>query len=445
MRETRHRQARRRSPRRGPRVVARHDGVSDPIDDPATVREPRGADPRQRERREAAAPIASSARLWPWLLIVADRAALVAGSRSASYLRQGARRRASSCGATAEARRALAVGQRARRVDRVSPASPARGVDGVLAGRRSIGARGVGAWLVGLPGRAARARDRSSLAVALARPETYPHRHARGRLDRHHDRVRHVEVDGGDRPAARPHGRRAARGPAVPAPHEARSRRARDLRPAGDAAVPAHARHEDARADRRATSRSATCPSSAPRSATASRWRSRAARSDGSAIRRRPTCPESSLLDEGLRGQEANKVVILLSDGDNNWVTRFDPDEAARTAREHEASRSTRVLVGREESRPVRRHVGQPGDAAQHRARSPAASSSARPTTSRSTAASRPCARKLDTTKRTRKRAHPRQAAVRAVRADRGGAARARAAAVAHAAAEVAVSFVHAS
>ncbi|MDX2087800.1 MAG: VWA domain-containing protein [Kofleriaceae bacterium] len=44
-----------------------------------------------------------------------------------------------------------------------------------------------------------------------------------------------------------------------------------------------------------------------------------------------------------------NKVVILLSDGDSNWVTRFEPDEAARTA----ASMGVKVytiLVGREGS-----------------------------------------------------------------------------------------------
>ena len=110
----------------------------------------------------------------------------------------------------------------------------------------------------------------AALAVALARPETYRTIEPRDRLDRHHDRRRHVEVDGGDRHAARPPRRRAARDPAVPAPHQATTAIGLvDLRPAGDAAVPADARHQGARADRRATSRSATCPSSAPRSATA--------------------------------------------------------------------------------------------------------------------------------------------------------------------------------
>jgi Ca-activated chloride channel family protein len=49
------------------------------------------------------------------------------------------------------------------------------------------------------------------------------------------------------------------------------------------------------------------------------------------------------------RSDAKSKVVILLSDGDTNWVTRFDPDEAARTA----ASMGIKVytlLVGREES-----------------------------------------------------------------------------------------------
>ncbi len=48
-------------------------------------------------------------------------------------------------------------------------------------------------------------------------------------------------------------------------------------------------------------------------------------------------------------GKKRNKVVILLSDGDNNWVTRFNPDEAARTAREMGIQVHT-ILVGREES-----------------------------------------------------------------------------------------------
>jgi Ca-activated chloride channel family protein len=44
-----------------------------------------------------------------------------------------------------------------------------------------------------------------------------------------------------------------------------------------------------------------------------------------------------------------SKVVILLSDGDSNWVTRFDPDEAARAARAMGVKVYT-ILVGREES-----------------------------------------------------------------------------------------------
>jgi Ca-activated chloride channel family protein len=44
-----------------------------------------------------------------------------------------------------------------------------------------------------------------------------------------------------------------------------------------------------------------------------------------------------------------SKVVILLSDGDSNWVTRFEPDEAARVAHDMGVKVYT-VLVGREES-----------------------------------------------------------------------------------------------
>ena len=44
-----------------------------------------------------------------------------------------------------------------------------------------------------------------------------------------------------------------------------------------------------------------------------------------------------------------SKVVILLSDGDSNWVTRFEPEEAARVARDMGVKVYT-VLVGREES-----------------------------------------------------------------------------------------------
>ena len=49
------------------------------------------------------------------------------------------------------------------------------------------------------------------------------------------------------------------------------------------------------------------------------------------------------------RSDAKSKVVILLSDGDTNWVTRFDPDEAARTA----ATMGIKVytlLVGREDT-----------------------------------------------------------------------------------------------
>src|SRR5205814_5540094 len=49
------------------------------------------------------------------------------------------------------------------------------------------------------------------------------------------------------------------------------------------------------------------------------------------------------------RSDAKSKVVILLSDGDSNWVTRFEPDEAARTAKELGVKVYT-LLVGREES-----------------------------------------------------------------------------------------------
>jgi Ca-activated chloride channel homolog len=49
------------------------------------------------------------------------------------------------------------------------------------------------------------------------------------------------------------------------------------------------------------------------------------------------------------RSDAKSKVVILLSDGDSNWVTRFDPDEAARVAEEQKIKVYT-LLVGREES-----------------------------------------------------------------------------------------------
>jgi Ca-activated chloride channel homolog len=56
---------------------------------------------------------------------------------------------------------------------------------------------------------------------------------------------------------------------------------------------------------------------------------------------RRETGPENA--------PAKSKVVILLSDGDSNWVTRFEPDEAARVAKEMGVKVYT-VLVGREES-----------------------------------------------------------------------------------------------
>ncbi|MGE5183747.1 MAG: VWA domain-containing protein [Acidobacteriota bacterium] len=49
------------------------------------------------------------------------------------------------------------------------------------------------------------------------------------------------------------------------------------------------------------------------------------------------------------RSDAKSKVVILLSDGDSNWVTRFAPDEAARAARDMKVKVYT-LLVGREES-----------------------------------------------------------------------------------------------
>jgi Ca-activated chloride channel family protein len=49
------------------------------------------------------------------------------------------------------------------------------------------------------------------------------------------------------------------------------------------------------------------------------------------------------------RSDAKSKVVILLSDGDSNWVTRFDPDEAASAAKDQNIKVYT-LLVGREES-----------------------------------------------------------------------------------------------
>jgi Ca-activated chloride channel homolog len=75
------------------------------------------------------------------------------------------------------------------------------------------------------------------------------------------------------------------------------------------------------------------------------------------------TCPEQAKKDgrdpdefacnaKGFceaKTKKRHKVVILLSDGDNNWVTRFNPEEAARTAAAQDVKVYT-VLVGREES-----------------------------------------------------------------------------------------------
>ncbi|HEY3802625.1 MAG TPA: VWA domain-containing protein [Kofleriaceae bacterium] len=49
------------------------------------------------------------------------------------------------------------------------------------------------------------------------------------------------------------------------------------------------------------------------------------------------------------RSDAKSKVVILLSDGDTNWVTRFDPDEAAQTAKQMGVKVYT-LLVGSESS-----------------------------------------------------------------------------------------------
>ena len=48
------------------------------------------------------------------------------------------------------------------------------------------------------------------------------------------------------------------------------------------------------------------------------------------------------------RSDAKSKVVILLSDGDSNWVTRFEPDEAAQAARAMGVKVYT-LLVGRED------------------------------------------------------------------------------------------------
>ncbi|MBA3461168.1 MAG: VWA domain-containing protein [Deltaproteobacteria bacterium] len=59
------------------------------------------------------------------------------------------------------------------------------------------------------------------------------------------------------------------------------------------------------------------------------------------------TCSSDGYCDS--QSGKRNKVVILLSDGDSNWVTRFEPDEAARAAAKMNVKVYT-VLVGREEN-----------------------------------------------------------------------------------------------
>jgi Ca-activated chloride channel family protein len=49
------------------------------------------------------------------------------------------------------------------------------------------------------------------------------------------------------------------------------------------------------------------------------------------------------------RSDAKSKVVILLSDGDSNWVTRFEPDEAAQAAKDMGVKVYT-LLVGREDA-----------------------------------------------------------------------------------------------
>lgn len=76
-------------------------------------------------------------------------------------------------------------------------------------------------------------------------------------------------------------------------------------------------------------------------------------RSDGQCTRLGeddPACPEAfpHCSKKGFcEGKQRNKIVILLSDGDNNWTTRFEPDEAARQAAEMGVKVYT-ILVGRE-------------------------------------------------------------------------------------------------
>ncbi len=78
-------------------------------------------------------------------------------------------------------------------------------------------------------------------------------------------------------------------------------------------------------------------------------------RSDGQCVKigeDDPACPEAfpHCSSKGFcEGKQRNKIVILLSDGDNNSTTRFEPDEAARQASEMGIKVYT-ILVGREES-----------------------------------------------------------------------------------------------
>ena len=62
-----------------------------------------------------------------------------------------------------------------------------------------VGARGAFAWLSDLPA-VLRVLALGCLAIALVRARDRADRPSRRGLGRHHDRVRHVEVDGGDRP-----------------------------------------------------------------------------------------------------------------------------------------------------------------------------------------------------------------------------------------------------
>ena len=58
---------------------------------------------------------------------------------------------------------------------------------------------------------------------------------------------------------------------------------------------------------------------------------------------------EASRGDSPENAPAKSKVVILLSDGDSNWVTRFEPDEAARAAKDLGVKVYT-LLVGREDA-----------------------------------------------------------------------------------------------